>query len=89
MERPERNKTALDLVFNPEIRLADGTIIRNREDAIAFARRRVSPASSESRRIVQSLESAGRPEEVEAAARQFRSWLTRLEFIAPRDPDVE
>jgi hypothetical protein len=80
---------ALDLIFNPEIRLADGTIIRNRDDAIAFARRRTRRESSESRQIVQSLESAMRPEQVEAAARQFRSWLTRLEFIAPRDAGVE
>jgi hypothetical protein len=72
-----------DLVFDPEIRLTDGTIIRNREDAIAFARQRVRRDSSESRHIVHSLESA-RPEEVEAAAQQFRRWVVRLKLVAPR-----
>ena len=72
-----------DLIFNPEIRLSDGTIIRNREDAVEFARRRVRP-STESRRIVHRLESA-RPEEVEAAAQQFRGWVARLKLVAPRD----
>jgi hypothetical protein len=74
-----------DLVFNPEILLTDGTIIRNREDAIAFARRRMRRESSESRHIVQSLERARRPEEVEAAAQQFRGWIARLKLAATRN----
>jgi hypothetical protein len=31
------------------------------------------------------LESAMRPEEVEAVARQFRSWVARLESVDTRD----
>jgi hypothetical protein len=72
-----------DLTFDPEIRLTDGTIIRNREDAIAFARQHVRRDSSESGQIVHSLESM-RPEEVEAAARRFRRWVARLNLVATR-----
>jgi hypothetical protein len=76
----------LDLVFNPEIRLADGTIIRNRDDAIAFARRQqVHLARDQSGPILRILENATRPEEIEAAARQFRSWVTRLKLIDTRN----
>jgi hypothetical protein len=71
-----------DLVFDPEIRLTDGTVIRSREDAIAFTRQRVHRESSEGRHIARSLESA-RPEAVEAAAQQFRRWVARLKLVAP------
>ena len=68
-----------DLIFNPELRLIDGTVIRDRQDAIAFARRQQAwPVHDEGEEILHLLETAIRPEEVEAAAKRFRSWITRL-----------
>jgi hypothetical protein len=76
---------SIDLVFSPEIRLSDGTIIRNREDAIAFARQhQMGQGRSESQQILRILESATRPEEIEAVARRFRSWVIRLKSVDTR-----
>ena len=71
-----------DLVFNPELRLLDGTVIRTREDAIAFARaQEPRPGADERDEVLHQLERASRPEEAEAAGRHFRSWLAQLELL--------
>ena len=74
-----------DLVFDPELRLRDGTVIRTREDAIAFARaQEVRPGVDERDEVLHRLERASRPEEAEAAGRHFRRWLAQLEMLSER-----
>jgi hypothetical protein len=73
-----------DLIFNPELRLRDGTVIRDRQDALAFARRfQPQPALGVDKHILHVLENAITPEEVEAAAQRFRGWLKRLDLVDP------
>jgi hypothetical protein len=72
----------IDLVFNPEMRLIDGTIIRDGRDAIAFARKRARLGSAEGREILGLLENATSPEECEAAAQRLRGWIIRLGLLA-------
>ena len=51
-----------DLVFDPELRLRDGTVIRTREDAIAFARaQQPRPGADERDAVLHQLERASRP----------------------------
>jgi hypothetical protein len=69
-----------DLIFDPELRLIDGTVIRDRQDAIAFARGRRG-RRAEGAEALRLLERAMRPEEVETAAQRFRSWIKRLELV--------
>jgi hypothetical protein len=65
---------AADLIFNPELRLIDGSVIRDRRDAVAFARKHEWRA--EGADVLRFLERAVKPEEVEAAGQRFRSWIT-------------
>jgi len=75
----------LDLLFNPEIRLVDGTIIRNREDAVRFARgREPRPGLDERDEVLHRLERSSRPEDVEGAAQHFRRCVAGLELLDER-----
>jgi hypothetical protein len=72
----------IDLAFNPEMRLIDGTVIRDGRDAIAFAPELARSGSVEGREILGLLESATRPEECKAAAQRLRGWIIRLGLLA-------
>ena len=75
----------LDLLFNPELHLVDGTVIRDREDAVRFARaQELRPGIDERDEVLHRLERASRPEELEGAAQHFRRWLAGLELIDER-----
>ena len=72
----------LDLIFNPQLRLLDGTVIRDRQDAIRFVRRQQGRSGfTQGAEIVDCLERAARPEDLEAAAHRFRSWLVGLGLL--------
>ena len=70
----------IDLVFSPELRLSDGTVIKDRNAAIQFVRNhRACSPDAESVQILHLLESATTPEELESAAQRFRSWVAHLD----------
>ena len=70
----------VDLMFTPEVRASDGTLIYDRRDAIQFARNyRARAPDEESAQILHLLESATTPEELESAAQRFRSWVAHLD----------
>ncbi len=70
----------IDLVFSPELRLSDGTVIKDRNAAIQFVRNyRARSPDAESVQILHLLESATTPEELESAAQRFRSWVAHLD----------
>jgi hypothetical protein len=71
-----------DLVFDPELQLTDGTVIRDRQDAVAFARKHQQRA--EGADVLRFLERAVKPEEIEAAAQRFRSWINSQNFLKQR-----
>lgn len=73
----------IDLVFSPELRLSDGTVIKDRRAAIEYLRDyRVRASDAGSLQVLNLLESATTPEELESAAQRFRSWVSHL----GRDP---
>jgi hypothetical protein len=70
----------IDLVFSPELRLSDGTVIKDRNAAIQFLRNhRAGSPDTESVQILHLLERATTPEELESAAQRFRSWVAHLD----------
>ena len=70
----------IDLVFSPELRLSDGTVIKDRNAAIQFVRNhRARSPDVESVQILHLLESATTLEELESAAQRFRSWVAHLD----------
>jgi hypothetical protein len=68
--------------FTPELRLRDGRIIRNIEDATAYAREH-EPRPGVDRRdeVLHALERARSREEAHAAAHLFLRWLEELELV--------
>jgi hypothetical protein len=76
---------AVDFVFNPELRLVDGTVIRNRDDALGFLRaQELRPGVDERDEILHRIERADDAAAVEQAGRQFREWLAELEVLDER-----
>jgi hypothetical protein len=68
--------------FKPEIRLTDGRIIRNIEDAVAFVREHESrPGVDQRDEVLHALERARSREDALAAARLFLRWLAELQVI--------
>jgi len=68
--------------FAPEIRLIDGRIIRNIDDATAFVREHEPrPGVDQRDEVLHALERARNNEEARAAARLFLRWLEELEVI--------
>jgi hypothetical protein len=73
---------AVEFNFTPELRLADGRIIRNIEDALAFAREHESRPGVDMRdEILHALERAQTCEQAHAAAHLFLRWLEELELV--------
>jgi hypothetical protein len=74
--------TKLEFNFTPELRLIDGRIIRNLEDAIAFMREHEArPGVDRRDEILHTIEHAHTQEEAFAAATLFLSWLEELEIV--------
>ncbi len=68
--------------FTPELRLIDGRIIRNIEDAVAFAREHETrPGVDRRDEVLHALEHAHTKEEAHAAAHLFLRWLEELEIV--------
>jgi hypothetical protein len=69
--------------FTPELHLLDGRIIRNLEDAVAFAREQeLRPGVDRRDEILHAMERATDKETAHAAAHQFMRWLEELEIVA-------
>jgi len=76
---------AADFVFNPELRLIDGTVIRNRDDALAFLRvQELRPGVDERDELMHLIERANDANAVESAGIRFRDWLRGLEVLDER-----
>jgi len=72
----------IEFYFTPEIRLTDGRVIRNLEDATAFVREHESrPGVDQRDEVLHRLERAKTQEEGQAAAHLFLRWLEELEVI--------
>jgi hypothetical protein len=76
---------AIGFVYKPELRLLDGTIIRNLDDALAFARAQEARPGVDARdEVLHAMERASEPAEAEAAAMRFRNWLAELDILDER-----
>jgi hypothetical protein len=76
---------AVDFAFNPELRLLNGSIIRNRDDALGFLRaQETRPGVDDRDEILHLMERAEQPAAAEAAAVRFRDWLRELEVLDER-----
>ena len=76
---------AVDFVFNPELRLIDGSIIRNLDDALMFARgQEPRPGIDQRDDVLHGLERARTRDEAKGAALRFRDWLAALEVLDER-----
>jgi hypothetical protein len=72
----------VEFYFTPELRLADGRIIRNLEDAAAYVREHeVRPGVDQRDEVLHALERAQTQEQAHAAAHQFLRWLEELELV--------
>ena len=73
---------SIEFNFTPELHLVDGRIIRNIEDAIAFAREQETrPGVDRRDEVVHTLERARSIEEAYVAAHLFLGWLEELEVV--------
>jgi len=74
----------MNVVFNftPELRLADGRIIRNLDDAIGFVREHEArPGVDQRDEVLHALEAAHSKEAAHAAAHRFLRWLEELQLV--------
>jgi len=68
--------------FTPELRLADGRIVRDLNDALSFAREHeVRPGVDQRDEVLHAIESARTKEEAHAAAHLFLRWLEELQLV--------
>jgi hypothetical protein len=75
----------LDFAFNPELRLLNGNVVRDLNDALLFTRaQEARPGIDERDEVLHALERASTPDEAEAAAQRFRRWLAELEVLDER-----
>ncbi len=73
---------SVEFDFTPELHLIDGRIIRNLDDAAAFAREQVArPGVDQGDEVLHAIERAKTPEQAHAAAHQFLRWLEELEIV--------
>jgi len=73
---------AVEFNFTPELRLIDGRIIRNIEDAASFVREQEArPGVDQRDEVLHALERARNKEEAHAAAHLFLRWLEELEIV--------
>jgi len=75
----------VDFAFNPELRLMDGSIIRNRDDALGFLRaQETRPGVDDRDEVLHLVERAEDGAAAEQAAERFRDWLRELEVLDER-----
>lgn len=75
----------VDFVFAPELRLLDGTVIRNKDDAVSFLRaQEARPGVDDRDELLHTLERAEDPAVIETVAIRFRDWLRELEVLDER-----
>ena len=73
---------AADFYFTPELRLKDGRIIRDIEDALNFAREQEArPGVDQRDEVLHKMERAESKEEAHAAAHLFLRWLEELDIL--------
>jgi hypothetical protein len=73
---------AVEFNFTPELRLIDGRIIRNLDDATLFAREHEArPGIDRRDEVLHAIEHARNQEEAHAAAHLFLRWLEELELV--------
>jgi hypothetical protein len=73
---------ATEFYFTPELHLKDGRIIRDLEDAKAFAREQEArPGVDQGDEILHKMERADGNEEAHAAAHRFLRWLEELDIL--------
>ena len=72
----------IEFNFTPELRLTDGRIIRNLDDALLFVREHeVRPGVDRRDEILHAVERAQNREEAHAAAHLFLQWLEELRLV--------
>jgi hypothetical protein len=72
----------IEFNFTPELRLTDGRIIRNIEDATAFVREHQARPGVDIRdEVLHALERAENREQAHAAAHLFLRWLEELHLV--------
>jgi hypothetical protein len=68
--------------FTPELRLIDGRIIRNIDDAASLVREHEArPGVDQRDEVLHALEHANNKEKAHAAAHLFLRWAEELELI--------
>ncbi len=68
--------------FTPELRLIDGRIVRNIDDAALLVREhQARPGVDQRDEVLHALEHADDPERAHAAAHLFLRWAEELELI--------
>jgi hypothetical protein len=71
-----------EFYFTPELRLKDGRVIRDIEDALGFAREQEPrPGVDQRDEVLHTMERAKTHEETHAAAHLFLRWLEELEIL--------
>ena len=72
----------IEFYFTPELRLKDGRIIRDLDDAASFAREQeVRPGVDQRDEVLHKVERAKSKEEAHAAAHSFLRWLEELDVL--------
>ena len=73
---------ATEFYFTPELRLKDGRVIRDLEDAASFAREQeVRPGVDQRDEVLHRIERAESKEDAHAAAHWFVQWLEELDVL--------
>jgi hypothetical protein len=73
---------ATEFYFTPELHLKDGRIIRDLDDATAFAREQEArPGVDQRDEVLHKMERAEGDEEAHAAAHSFVRWLEELDIL--------
>lgn len=73
---------ATEFYFTPELRLEDGRVIRDIEDALGFAREQEArPGVDQRDEVLHKMERAKSNEESHAAAHLFLRWLEELDIL--------
>jgi hypothetical protein len=73
---------AAEFYFTPELRLKDGRVIRDIEDALSFAREQEArPGVDQRDEVLHRLERAENKEQAHAAAHLFLRWLEELDIL--------
>jgi hypothetical protein len=76
------------IIFKPELRLADGTVLRSGDDVLIFLLSEKSrPRPNELKEILDLLTDGDDPLAADRASTLVRNWLSETDFLK-RAPDV-